>query len=121
MAEIKLSGKIVKILPEQSGQGKFGKWIKQEFIVETTDKFPKKVCFTAWGDKTDHVKNLFDGDEVTVSFNPESREYNERWYTDLKAWRIEKGSSNSSPSNEAPPEFTTNDIPPEDDNDDLPF
>ena len=116
-----ITGKVIKILSEQSGQGKFGKWQKQEFVIETSDKFPKKVCFTAWGDKTDTVKNLFEGDEITVGFNPESREYNERWYTDLKAWKITKGSGTQPSTNDVPPAFSEDDIPPEEEGDDLPF
>lgn len=116
-----ITGKVIKILPEQTGQGQFGKWVKQEFVIETTDKYPKKVCFTTWGDKTDDLKKIFPGDTVTVSFNPESREYNERWYTDLKAWKIQKeGAEQSAEMNDAPP-FSENDIPPEDEPEDLPF
>ena len=36
-----------------------------------------------------------------MAFNVESREYNERWYTDLKAWKIDTGSGNTSNSNSA--------------------
>jgi hypothetical protein len=119
-----LSGKVVKILPEQTGQGQYGKWVKQEFVIETIDKYPKKVCFTTWADKTDEVKKLFEGDEVTVSFNAESREFRERWYTDLKAWKIQKaGAGSGSSGGQGKPDFppiTEDDIPPEE-NEDLPF
>ena len=113
-----IEGKIIKILSEQTGEGKFGKWIKQEFIIETLDQYPKKVCFSTWGDKTDILKQLKEGDSVIISFNPESREYNERWYTDLKAWKIVK-SDNIKKEEEIPP-FTEDDIPPPEE-DDLPF
>ncbi len=116
-----ITGKVVKILPQQSGQGQFGAWVKQEFVIETEDKFPKKVCFTTWGDKTDELKKLFQGDLVTVSFNPESREYKERWYTDLKAWKIQKNGENQSmPADEMPP-ISEDDIPPEEYGNDLQF
>ena len=84
---MQLTGKITKILPLQSGQGKKGEWKKQDFVIETNGEYPKKVCFTAWGDKTNHIPNI--GTGVTVSFDPESREYNGKYYTDLKAWKIE--------------------------------
>lgn len=119
-----ISGKVIKILPEKRGQGKYGEWVKQDFVVETIDKYPKKVCFTTWGDKTDEVKQLFEGDEVTVSFNPESREFRERWYTDLKAWRIEKSGGNTGNAKDASgfPPVTEDDIPPEtDEPEDFPF
>ena len=114
-----IEGKIIKILQEQTGEGKFGKWIKQEFIIETLDQYPKKVCFSTWGDKTDALKQMKEEDIVTVSFNPESKEYNDRWYTDLRAWKIIKSENIVKEENEQPP-FTEDDIPPAEE-DDLPF
>ncbi len=119
---LEITGKIIKILPEQRGQGKNGEWVKQEFVIETMDQYPKKACFSAWGDKTANIKQLLQGDEVTVSFNIESREYNERWYTDLRAWKIVKGTQPASDQNmnDMPP-INENDIPPEGEDTDLPF
>ncbi|SRR6266700_3797119 len=82
-----ISGKILQYLPVQTGQGKNGTWKKQEFILETGDTYPKKVCIAVWGDKID-ISSFKPGDPVTVSFDVESREYNSRWYTDVKAWKI---------------------------------
>lgn len=86
---MQLKGKLIKLLPLQSGEGKSGFWKKQEFIVETKDEYPKKICFTLWGDKVRLVEN-FEGQDVTVSFDLESREYNGRWFTEAKAWKIER-------------------------------
>ncbi len=86
---LEITGKLVKILAEQTGTGKNGAWVKQDFIIETTEQFPKKLCISAWGDKSDVLKTLKEGEDVKVAFNIESREYNERWYTDVKAWKIE--------------------------------
>ena len=83
-----ISGKIIQLLPVQTGQGKNGTWKKQEFILETGDTYPKKVCIAVWGDKID-MGSFKPGDTVDVSFDVESREYNGRWYTDVKAWKIE--------------------------------
>jgi len=64
--------------------------MKQEFVIEYQDgKFPTQVCMNVWGE--DRVKDLdaFQlGDDVVVSFTPSSREFNGKWYTDLRAWRI---------------------------------
>ncbi len=89
---MELKGKIVQILPPQTGMGKKGQWKKQEFIVETQSQYPKKVCLSAWGDKIDQF-NLVVGDTVNVSVELESREYNSRWYTEARAWKLEKSSS----------------------------
>ena len=90
---LEITGKVFQILPMETGEGKNGPWKKQHFIVEYMDgNYPKKVSVMAWGDKADMLKNLQPGTEVKVAFNVESREYNGRWYTDVKAWRIELSS-----------------------------
>jgi hypothetical protein len=100
---LEITGKLYKILAEQTGAGKNGSWVKQEFVIETAEQYPKKICCSAWGDKVDTLKGFQPGDQMKVSFNLESREYNERWYTDIRAWKIEKLSGSvESTSNDAP-------------------
>lgn len=96
--ELKLAGKVVQILEEQSGQGKNGPWRKRDFILETKGKYPKKVCITQWGDNIDQ-NSVSEGDEITAFIDIQSREYKGNWYTDVKAWKVESGSGEA----EAPP------------------
>ena len=86
---VEIKGKIIEILPEKSGQSANGEWRKQEYILETESNYPKKICFMAWGDKIGEF-NLQQGENVEVSVDLESREYNGRWYTDVKAWKVSK-------------------------------
>ncbi len=86
---LELSGKVIQILSEQTGTGKNGQWSKQDFIIETEEQYPRKVCFSAWGEKVSMIKSLKTGTLVKVSFNVESREFNGKWYTDLRMWKIE--------------------------------
>ena len=86
---MEIKGKIIEILPEKSGQSANGEWRKQEYVLETDSNYPKKICFMAWGDKIGEF-NLKQGDSVEVSVDLESREYNGRWYTDVKAWKVSK-------------------------------
>lgn len=86
---IEISGKIIKILPLQSGTGRNGTWNKQEFVIETNEQYPKKICISAWGDKTTLLNQIPLQTMVKVSVNIESREFNDKWYTDLRAWKIE--------------------------------
>lgn len=87
-------GKIITILPETGGQSQAGKaWTKQEFIVETSDQYPKKICISLMGDKINELRKYSVGTEVKVSLNIESREYNGKWYTNVSAWRIEASGS----------------------------
>ena len=89
--KVEIKGKIIEILPEKSGQSANGEWRKQEYILETDSNYPKKICFMAWGDKIGEF-NLEQGENVEVSVDLESREYNGRWYTDVKAWKVSKDS-----------------------------
>lgn len=86
-----ITGTLVKILPAVNGNGANGSWTKQEFIIETQEQYPKKVCLEAWGDKVNELAKFGPGDTVTASINLESREYNEKWYTSIRAWKFESG------------------------------
>lgn len=99
---MEITGKIIKILQLQSGEGKNGIWKKQEFILETVAQIPRKICFSLWGDKIDQFKAA-EGDEAEISFDLESREFNSRWYTEAKAWKIAKKSAGQSIPPEAEP------------------
>lgn len=119
------TGKLIQKLGQQTGQGKNGTWVKQEFIFETQEQYPKKVCISAWGDKVNECDSVAIGELVKLSVNIESREFNNRWYTDVKVWRVERmhnSTNNSAP--ELPP--LSDDLMPPPANDfnpdnDLPF
>ncbi|MEX2593020.1 MAG: DUF3127 domain-containing protein [Anditalea sp.] len=95
---MEINGKIVQVLDEQSGNGRNGIWRKRDYILETKGQYPKKVCLTVWGDKIDQFE-MQAGDEVNVGIEIESREYNGRWYTDVKAWKVNKQEGYESPGN----------------------
>jgi hypothetical protein len=84
---LEITAKLLYALPEQTGQGKNGPWVKQDFIVETEEQYPKKVCMSAWGDLVPQFKSYTPGTRLKISFRVESREYNGRWYTDVRPWK----------------------------------
>ncbi|MCO4818051.1 MAG: DUF3127 domain-containing protein [Bacteroidetes bacterium] len=86
---LEVTGQVIKLLPEQSGQSQRGPWKKQDMVIETNEQYPKKIAITCWGEKVDEIQQLTPGTMVKVAINIESREYNERWYTDIKAWKID--------------------------------
>ncbi|HPJ78304.1 MAG: DUF3127 domain-containing protein [Prolixibacteraceae bacterium] len=117
-----VKGKLIRILHVESGVARSGNpWKKQEFVVETHDQFPRKICFTLFNDKVSLIEGLAEGDELEVSFDVESREFNNKWYHNINAWKVEK--SGGQPAGEFPPPFTEEDLPPEpvDSGTDLPF
>ncbi len=95
---MQLTAKLTQILPIQTGTGKNGTWKKQDIILETVDQFPKKACVTLWGDKIDDGQ-LQIGNVLKIGFDIISREYNSRWYTEIKANKIEvlNNANNHSP------------------------
>ena len=88
---LELEGRIVRKLAVQSGTTARGAWSKQEFIFEYQEgNYPSQVCMNVWGeDKVRELDKYQVGDKVKVSVNLSSREFNGRWYTDVRAWRIE--------------------------------
>jgi hypothetical protein len=86
---MQITAKIHQLLPLQTGEGKNGTWKKQDIIVETEGEFPKKLCISCWGSMAD--KEMLKEIDKTFVFSIviESREYNNRWYTDVKAWKID--------------------------------
>ena len=101
---LEISGKIIEILEVKSGQSANGEWRKQEYVLETEAQYPKKVCFMAWGDKIDQF-NIQQGETVAVAIDLESREYNGRWYTDVKAWKVSRDDATAG----SPPPFDDQD------------
>ena len=85
---MEIKGKVVQVMPVKSGQGRNGPWHSQEFVLETGDKYPKKVCMTLWGEENINKFDLVEGMVITAHIELDSREYNGKWYTNVKAWKI---------------------------------
>jgi hypothetical protein len=63
---------------------------KRDFVITTQDQYPSDVKFGALKDKSEQLENVNVGDLVVVKFDVKGREYNDKYYVDLNAWRIEK-------------------------------
>lgn len=94
---LEIEGKIITKLPVQNGTSARGPWSKQEFVIEYQEgNYPNQVCMNVWGeDKVKDLEQFQAGETVKVSFNLSSREYNGRWYSDIRAWRIERAGAAS--------------------------
>jgi hypothetical protein len=124
---MEITGKIIAVLPERGGISKTGnEWKMQEYVLETTEQYPKKICFNVFGSDKIAQFNIQAGEEMTVSFDINAREYNGRWYNDIRAWKVERGTATPQPQSEAAfinapkvevPDFGKT----ENDPDDLPF
>ena len=137
MANLEIEGKISQKLQVVSGQSARGEWRKQDFVVEYPDgNFTAQACLTAFGDDRVNELGRFQvGDPVKVSFNVRAREYNGRWYNDLRIWKISPAGESRQENAPAPLGFRQAppagpqtvpapglaDIPAESSDDDLPF
>lgn len=126
---MEISGVIKKVLPTDSGQTKDGKvWQKQLFVVSNNDGYEGKeaiFCFEIFGEEKVQNFNKFnkEGDNVQVSFNISTNEWQGKYYTSLQAWKVFKAESNSAPqANNAPPMQNNPQSTSQDDDDtDVPF
>ena len=87
---MEITGKIIAVLPKQGGTSKMGNpWEKQEYVLETYDQYPKKICFQIFGSDRIEQANIQGNDELIVTIDIESREYQGRWYTNISARKVE--------------------------------
>ena len=104
---------------------------KREFVITTAEQYPSDVKFSALKEKSEQLNGIQEGDQVTVKFDVRGREYNDRYYVDLNAWRVEKmgaevpaGNAGNEAQPEAagiPPAPAFNPGTPDASSDDLPF
>ena len=86
---MEIKGKCIAVADLRSGQSQSGNnWQKRDFVIETSEKYPRKVCFTLFGDKVSLCPSV--GSYVSVSFDIDAHEYNGKWYNQINAWKVEQ-------------------------------
>ena len=101
---MEFEGVVYKILPPTSGTSARGEWKRQDVVFELPQEFSRKICVIFFN-KESEVARLREGMTCTVSVNIESREFNGKWYTDVRAWRVQ-------PKEETPAAPAMPDMPP---------
>ena len=91
---MEFKGRIYKVLETTSGTSRDGKeWQKQEFIFEffehDTDRYSDKVVLSVMNDRIREY-DLHEGDEVQIGFGHSVREYNGRWFNDIRLYKLDK-------------------------------
>lgn len=104
MAQV--TGKLIGILQEISGEKDGREWVKGGFVVVTSDDNPKTVALQLFGQtKLNWLTPLQIGQTIVADYYPESREYGGRWYTDLQCTRIYTVQKTSSAATQMSPEI----------------
>lgn len=87
---MEITGRIIAVMEKRSGQSQRSgnTWASQDYVLETQEQYPRRCLFNVFGEDKINEYNLQIGSEVTVSFDINAREYNGRWYNDVRAWRV---------------------------------
>ena len=119
---MELTGKIIAVMPAKSGVSiKTGNnWMTQEYVIEVPGQYPKRCAFSVFGEERIKQFNIQSGEEITIQFDIEAREFNGRWYNDVRAYNVIRGQiqqpvvTNTSvpiPSSEETPTTDGGDLP----------
>lgn len=89
---MELTGKVIAVLAARSGSSsKSGNaWMVQEYVVEIPGQYPKRCMFAVFGEDRIKQFNIQAGEDITVQFDIDAREYNGRWYNDIRAYNVIK-------------------------------
>lgn len=86
---MELSGKVIAVLPARSGESARGKWMTQEYVIEYQEgQYPRKLCFSVFGEDRIQRFNIQIGQYVSVAFDIDAREWNGRYFTDIRAYDV---------------------------------
>ena len=122
---MELSGKVIAVLEPRGGVSKTGNaWKVQEYVIETHDQYPRKMCFDVFGEDKINQFNIQVGEELTVHFDIDAREWQGRWFNSIRAWKVDRATMPAGgpvPSSDAVPFPPAPDFGPGDEKDDLPF
>ena len=128
---MEITGKIIAVMPAASGvSARTGNaWMSQEYVLETHDQYPRKCCFRLFGEDRIKQFNIQSGEELTVSFDIDAREYNGRWFNSINAWNVARVAQQAAAPATAAPDAPNSAMPfppaqepaAEESKDDLPF
>ena len=88
-----LTGKVIAIMEARGGVSPRtgNSWMTQEYVIEVPGTYPRKMMFNIFGEDRIKQFNIQAGEEITVQFDIDAREYNGRWYNDIRAYNIIRG------------------------------
>ena len=127
---MELAGKVIAVLEPRGGVSKNGnEWKVQEYVIETHDQYPRRMCFDVFGADKIQQFNIQVGEVLNVFFDIDAREWQGRWFNSIRAWKVERVNADAQqmPPMEAPfPPLNAAPAAPvdfssSDEKDDLPF
>ena len=95
---MEIVGKVVQLGTLTEGNSPRGPWKKQELIIETIEQYPKKICLMCWNERVNDINSFFVGQTIKAQISIESREFNGKWYTDVRAFRFDQDQPAAQPA-----------------------
>ena len=86
---MEITGKVVRLGTLTEGTSARGPWRKQDLIIETEEQYPRTVCLTCWTNQIDEIQKFTPGQSIKAQIEISSREFNGKWYTDVRVWRFD--------------------------------
>ena len=86
---MEITGKVVRLGALTEGTSARGPWRKQDLIIETEEQYPRTVCLTCWTNQIDEIQKFAPGQTIKAQIEISSREFNGKWYTDVRVWRFD--------------------------------
>ena len=103
MSKLEFTGKVIAVLDKRSGTSKSGNaWVTQEYVIETAEQYPKKCCFSLFGEEKIAACNIQIGETITAHIDIDARQWESRWFNSISAWKIERASDTGAQAQEAP-------------------
>ena len=86
---MEITGKVVRLGTLTEGTSARGPWRKQELIIETEEQYPKQICLICWTNQIEEIQHFAPGQTIKAQIDIQSREFNGKWYTDVRVWRFD--------------------------------
>ena len=120
-----LEGKVIKCLGIKEGTSQAGReWKLASYLIDTTtnEQYPKQVAVEVFGEERINELSIIPDEQVKLNVEVESREFNGKWYTSVRAWGRAEDNTDAQPETQVvqttQPETQ---VVPEDDSTQLPF
>lgn len=97
---MEISGLIIRVLEARGGVApQTGKpWKVQSYVLQTIEQYPRHLCFEVFGEEKISAMNIQEGQVLRVQFDVDAREYQGRWFNQIRAWRVDPVSSGAAPA-----------------------
>ena len=87
-----ITGKVIAALPARSGVAKTSgnSWMAQQYVIETLEQYPRKICFDVFGEDKIKEFNICPGEIIDAYFDIDAHQWQDKWFNSIRAWKIER-------------------------------